>query len=81
MGGEVFELDSFLYSQRALKMGQAPLLDRVLAERRWAGVMIGPNGTRNAAERARDPVVARARRAMRPIFVDSDGRRLMVRRA
>lgn len=78
--GKEFELDFFLYSQRALKAGQAPLLDRVLGERRWAGVMIGSDGARNAAERARDPVVARVTRAMRPIFIDSDGRRLMVPR-
>ena len=78
--GKEFELDFFLYSQRALKAGQAPLLDRVLEERRWAGVMIGPDGAHNAAERARDPVVSRVARAMRPIFIDSDGRRLMVPR-
>ena len=78
--GKEFELDFFLYSQRALKAGQAPLLDRVLGERRWAGVMIGPDGARKAAERARDPVVSRVTRAMRPIFIDSDGRRLMVPR-
>jgi hypothetical protein len=35
--GKDFELDFFLYSQRALKMGEASLLDRALAERRWAG--------------------------------------------
>jgi hypothetical protein len=56
------------------------LLDRVLEERRWAGVMIGPDGAHNAAERGRDPVVSRVARAMRPIFIDSDGRRLMVPR-
>ncbi len=78
--GKEFELDFFLYSQRALKAGQAPLLDRVLEKRRWAGVMIGPDSARNAAERGRDPVVSRVARAMRPIFIDSDGRRLMVPR-
>jgi hypothetical protein len=78
--GKEFELDFFLYSQRALKAGRAPLLDRVLEERRWAGVMIGPDGAHNAAERGRDPVVSRVARAMRPIFIDSDGRRLMVPR-
>ena len=76
--GKDFELDFFLYSQHALKAGQAPLLDRTLAERRWAGVMIGPDGARNATERARDPVVARVTAVMRPIFIDSEGRRLMV---
>ena len=78
--GKDFELDYFLYSQRALKTGHAPSLDRALAERRWTGVMIGPNGTHNAVERARDPVLTRVTRAMRPIFIDSDGGRLMVPR-
>ena len=78
--GKSFELDYFLYSQRVQQAGASPALDRVIRQRRWAGAMIAPNGSDNAAERARVRVVSRITREMRPLFVDSDGRRLMVPR-
>ena len=76
--GKSFELDYFLYSQRVQQAGASPALDRIIRQRRWAGAMIAPNGADNAAERARGRVVSRITQEMRPLFVDSDGRRLMV---
>ena len=78
--GKSFELDYFLYSERAQQAGASPALDHVIRERRWAGAMIAPNGPDNSAERAREQVVSRITQEMRPLFVDSDGRRLMVQR-
>jgi hypothetical protein len=78
--GKSFELDYFLYSQRARQAGASPALDRIIRQRRLAGAMIAPNGPDNEAERARKRVVSRITQEMRPLFVDSDGRRLMVPR-
>ena len=77
-GGKSFEMDFFIYGQGALKAGKAPLLDRMLTERRWAAIAVGPEDPGKATERARDPVLKRVNAAMRPLFTDSSIGRLMV---
>ena len=77
--GKPFALDFFLYGQRAIAERGTPLLDRALVERRFAAAVLDPP-RRVDAEHPANPAIVRIEQAMRPVFIDNDGRRLMVPR-
>lgn len=74
--GKPMTIDFFLYGQRARLHGAAPELDRALAQRQLSAVQLDPDRPALVG----DPLRARIKTAMRPMFTSGDGRSLLVPR-
>jgi len=76
--GKAYDIDFFLYGEHILVRADDSALRRAIAERRFAAVQLEPADTPDAQSRKRDPLPAIFEQYYRPVFVDEDGRRLLV---
>jgi hypothetical protein len=73
--GKAYDIDFFLYGEHVLVHHDDSALLRAIAEHRFAAVQLEPAA---AQSRKLDPLPATFERYYRPVFIDEDGRRLLV---
>lgn len=73
-----YAIDFFLYGERVLIRHDDSALLRAIAQRRFAAVQLEPADTPDAQSRVQDPLPSVFEHHYRTVFVDEDGRRLLV---